>query len=77
MGSITQIVGMLGMILVLLAFTFLKLNKITHKDLIYNLLNLIGSLLLAISAIYTRSYPFVILNSVWVVFSLLDIIRKK
>ena len=77
MELIIQMIGMLGMILVLLAFTFLKLNKITHKDLIYNLLNLVGSLFLAVSAIYTKSYPLVILNSIWVVFSLIDIIKKK
>ena len=72
-----QIIGMLGMLLVLLAFTLLKLNKIKHEELFYNLLNLVGSFFLVLSAIYTKGYAFMILNSVWVIFSLVDIFKKK
>jgi len=77
MELIMQIIGMLGMLLVLLAFTLLKLNKIKHEELFYNLLNLVGSFFLVLSAIYTKGYAFMILNSVWVIFSLVDIFKKK
>lgn len=77
MELIMQLVGFLGMFLVLIAFTLLKLNKIDHEELFYNILNLFGSLFLILSAIYSKTYAFVILNSVWVVFSIVDILRKK
>ena len=77
MELVMQIIGMLGMLLVLSAFTLLKLNKIKHEELLYNLLNLVGSFFLVLSAIYTKGYAFMILNSVWVIFSLIDIFKKK
>ena len=77
MELIMQLVGFLGMFLVLIAFTLLKLNKINHEELFYNILNLFGSLFLVLSAIYSKTYAFVLLNSVWVVFSIVDILRKR
>lgn len=77
MELIMQLVGFLGMFLVLIAFTLLKLNKVNHEELFYNILNLFGSLFLTLSAIYSKTYAFVLLNSVWIVFSIIDILRKR
>jgi len=77
MELIMQLVSFAGMFLVLSAFTLLKLNKIKHSQLLYNLLNLVGSFFLVLAAIYTKTYAFMLLNSVWVIFSLVDILKKK
>lgn len=71
------ILGVIGAGLILLAFTMNEFNKWNSKDLIYDYTNLIGSILLLIYAISDVVWPFIILNSVWAIVSLKDIIIKE
>ncbi len=67
------IIGTLGAFLILLAFVLAQFGKWKQTYMIYDLVNLIGSVLLIAYAILLRSYPFLVLNSVWAVVSLRDI----
>ncbi len=68
------IIGSLGACLILIAFIMNQLHKWQEDSLIYDFVNLIGSLLLVIYAIILVSYPFLILNLVWLGLSIRDVV---
>jgi len=70
----TTFIGTSGAFLILVAFVMLQLHKWKEDYLIYDFLNLVGGILLVIYAIILRSYPFLVLNTVWGLLSLRDII---
>ena len=68
------IIGALGATLILIAFILNQLNKWKKTDLSYDIVNLVGSVLLIIFSYMINAWPFIILNSVWAVVSLRDVI---
>lgn len=68
------VLGILGMALILLAFWMNQINKWKNDDLLYDFVNFLGSVLLIIYALPPLAYPFIILNSVWALVSLRDVI---
>ena len=68
------IMGALGATLILIAFILNQLNKWKKTDLSYDIVNLVGSVLLIIFSYMINAWPFIILNSVWAVVSLRDVI---
>jgi uncharacterized membrane protein len=67
--DLTNIIGILGASLVLLAFTMLEQNYWGRNKFKYNFTNAIGSLLLIIYGLATQAWPFVVLNTVWFLIS--------
>ena len=59
------LIGLTGMTLILLAFLLDELGKLSQKDKSYQVMNILGSGLLAWYAILLGSWPFLILNIVW------------
>ncbi len=72
--DLITLIGSFGAFLILFAFIMNQLHKWQEDYLIYDLVNLIGSLLLVIYAFILSSYPFLILNLVWLGLSLRDVI---
>jgi hypothetical protein len=72
--DIFLIIGFVGMALILLAFFMNQVKRWNQDDLVYDLVNFIGSALLVVSAVPARSWPFVILNTVWALVSFKDVI---
>lgn len=69
-------IGVIGLACILLAFYLEEFTPHTrHESLLYNDLNLIGSLLLLVYALTTRTWPFVVLNAIWAVFASLKLWR--
>ena len=78
----TTIIGTIGATIILVFFILEQMHKINNESIWYDGGNFIGSVLLVIYAILLSSIPFLILNGVWAVFSLKDVItdlikRKK
>ncbi|MDQ6985607.1 MAG: hypothetical protein Q9M91_02260 [Candidatus Dojkabacteria bacterium] len=73
---ITLIIGVSGATIVLVAFLMNQLNKWTNDNIKYDFLNFLGSLLLVIYALLLGSVPFLVLNTIWGGFSLIDVIKK-
>jgi O-antigen ligase len=74
------LVGIIGALLILLAFILNQIHIWKDRDLIYDLTNFLGAVLLAIYGVIINGWPFVILNSVWAIVSLRDVvldIKKK
>lgn len=77
----TLIAGIVGMIFILTAFILdefvLSFNQNTWR---YNVLNILGSLLLAYYAFTIKGWPFLVLNVAWfiaAVIKCIEILTKK
>jgi lipid-A-disaccharide synthase-like uncharacterized protein len=68
------IIGITGAFLLLLSFTLNQVHVWKDSDLTYDLVNLIGGTLLVIYGLFIHGYPFVVLNGMWAIVSLRDLI---
>ena len=69
--DISFIIGVLGMLLVLLAFVLDEfIPKFNQNTILYNLINILGSGMLLYYAFSIRSWPFIVLNTVWLIAAL-------
>ena len=73
--DIVTIIGTIGAIFVLIGFVLNEFGKLTAQSFIYDLLNLIGSTLLLWYGLELSAWPFVFINSVWLLVSLRDVIK--
>ena len=73
---ITLIIGFVGASLILVAFILNENKKWSDEDLKYDLANCIGSLFLVIYGVLSKTWPFVVLNVVWFLVSLRDVVRS-
>ncbi len=70
----TTILGIVGAIFILVAF-ILEQKKIWNSEMLkYDLVNFIGSAILVVYGILIKGYPFVVLNLVWALVSLNDVV---
>lgn len=69
-------IGTIGSLTILLAFVLNQTHKLKDTDFKYDLLNFAGSILLLYYAAAIESYPFIIINTVWGIVSLKDLIGK-
>jgi len=78
---INLIIGITGMSFILLGFILDEFFKKWNQDTVqYNVLNIIGSLLLIYYAYTLNSWPFLILNVVWFIvagYKLVRILKKR
>lgn len=78
--SLTTIIGATGALIILISFILNEIHKLDRDSLIYDIANFIGGSLLAVYAYLLSSIPFLILNIVWTIVALRDIIldlKKK
>lgn len=76
MDNVT-LIGSLGASLMLLAFVMLQIKKWPSDGVTYDLANLLGGALLVCYAWLLRSWPFLILNGIWTLVALRDLIRDS
>ncbi|HIH11264.1 TPA: hypothetical protein HA241_03680 [Candidatus Woesearchaeota archaeon] len=62
---ITFAIGILGMILIVIAFLLEEFSTYTQNTRTYNYLNIFGSAFLIYYGISLQGWPFVVLNSIW------------
>lgn len=68
-------IGILGSLLLLVAFSMLETHRWTEEDLVYDLLNMIGGGMMVAYALSVEAYPFVLLNSIWTIVALRDVVK--
>ncbi len=68
--------GITGAFVILFAFMLNQLGKINAESKWYDAINAVGSLLLIVYAVFLNSVPFVILNTVWFVISVMGLFKK-
>lgn len=74
---ILQIIQLIGAILVLLQYWLIQHYKFSPQNSSILLINLFGSFLLFISALLTSNIGFLILNGVWWLITVKEIISKR
>lgn len=79
--DIYQWIGFFGMIFIVIAYLFLQTNKYSINSLQYQLLNLIGAILLLISLFVHFNLGSFIIEIFWIIITIYGIIinikRKK
>ncbi|WHZ20710.1 MAG: hypothetical protein OJF55_002859 [Rhodanobacteraceae bacterium] len=74
----TVIVGLLGMIVTLLAYFLLQAQKLHGNGLIYQLMNALGALGVAISLLFGKfNLPAFLLEVVWLAISIYGIVVAR
>ena len=76
MNSIDWI-GFIGVFFILLAYIFNVFEKLKQNSLTFILLNLIGASLACLASVLMDYIPFIILEGVWVLVSLISLIKYK
>lgn len=74
---ISDIVGILGVGLVIMAFFLIQLEKITTKSSTYLYLNFFGSMMLLFSLYYHWNMASVVIEMLWLMISIYGIIKFK
>jgi predicted membrane protein len=72
--DIYQWAGFVGMLFVVIAYLFLQINKYTIKSLEYQLLNLIGAILLLISLFVHFNLGSFIIEVFWIIITAYGIV---
>jgi hypothetical protein len=68
-------VGNIGVLLVLLAYLLLQVEKLSLNSLMYSLLNLVGSLLIMVSLFFNFNLSSFIIEVAWLLISIYGLVR--
>jgi hypothetical protein len=66
---VDQVVQIVGALLILAAFTAVQLERMRPDSRLYLTLNLAGSAILAVLAVASQQWGFVLLEGVWAIVS--------
>ena len=70
-------IGSLGVFQILLAYVLNISGKLKKDDLAFMLLNLLGASLACLASVLMEYIPFVILEGVWALVSLIALLKYK
>lgn len=71
-----QIIGWIGVGLIVSAYTLNVFGLLRASDLTYCILNLLGAIGIIVSSYAKRDFQPIILNSIWVIVAIVGIIRS-
>jgi hypothetical protein len=66
MKIIIDIIGWVGSILLITAYWLNSNNKVNAQSVVYQCLNIVGSICFIVTTVYHEAYPPAALNVVWV-----------
>jgi multidrug transporter EmrE-like cation transporter len=68
-------IGNVGVVVLMIAYLMLQLNKLSSAGLAYSLLNAIGASLIVVSLLYDFNLSALLMEIFWVLISLVGIYR--
>lgn len=74
-----DILGWAGAILILAGYALISFRKVEGNSLVYQLMNIVGSIFLAVNTLYYGAIPSSLVNIIWAiiaVFAILMIAKK-
>jgi len=74
MVSITDIIGLIGVALLIVTYALLQLDKIDPKGFWYSFNNLLVAILVTVSLIYTPNIASIVIEVFWFLISLYGVI---
>jgi hypothetical protein len=76
-NTLIDIVGWVGAVALLMAYTFISTRRMEGDSARYQLLNLGGSALLMVNSFFYGAYPSSIVNIVWISIAMFTMLRKR
>jgi drug/metabolite transporter (DMT)-like permease len=70
-------IGWLGAAVLLVAYAMVSSRKLEGDSMAYQLLNIVGSLLLAANTIFYRAYPSSFVNLIWTGIALFSVATRR
>ena len=74
---IINLSGWIGTILIVSAYYLISVNKIDSSKGAYQIINLVGAVLLGINVFYRQAWPAFTLEVIWGAIAILALIRNK
>ena len=74
-NSLSNIIGYIGVIIILIAYYCSQTNKINHNRYTYSVSNLAGALCLLISLYFQPNLPSITIEIAWLTISAIGIIK--
>lgn len=72
---IPDVVGVIGAIILMIAFLLLQLGRLSSNDISYSILNAVGAGLIVFSLFYNFNLSAFIVELFWIAISLLGLVR--
>jgi hypothetical protein len=73
----TDWIGSFGVFQILLAYALMVSGRLEKNDLTFILLNLFGAIFACLASILMKYVPFIILEGVWAMVSLISLVQYK
>lgn len=73
--SLTDLIGIFGVALIVIAYILLQVEKMDAKDLSFSILNSIGALMILISLIYDWNLASFLMEFIWLMISLYGVLK--
>jgi membrane-bound ClpP family serine protease len=77
LAKISDAVGIMGVIILLIAYYLLSINKMSSQSTTYQLCNLIGAILITYSLMFHWNTASVLIETAWVIISLIGLYRIR
>ncbi len=71
--DIHDVIGLIGVFLILVSYILLQLERIKAKSLSYSVINLVGAILILYSLFYNWNLASVIIETFWIIISIFGI----
>lgn len=75
--ALSEWLGSAGVSLLLIAYLLQLRNILSKESPIYIMLNFTGAALACLSSVLIRFYPFVVLEAVWAIVSVLPLFQRR
>jgi predicted membrane protein len=75
--DIFQIIGFIGMLFIVYAYFLLQASKVKHNSLKFQIINLIGAILLIISLLVHFNLGSFLIEVFWIIITLYGIIKNR
>lgn len=73
--SIPDFIGIFGVVIIIIAYMLLQLEKIDAKDISFSSLNTLGSFLIILSLLYDWNFASFMMESTWMILSLYGMLK--
>lgn len=73
--SLTDLIGIFGVALIVIAYILLQIEKMDAKDLSFSTLNSIGALMILISLLYDWNLASFLMEFIWLMISLYGVLK--
>jgi len=73
--TLTDLIGIIGVFVIIVAYMLLQLEKMDAKDLNFSVLNSLGALLIIISLLYDWNLASFLMESIWMLISVYGILK--